>query len=86
MCRNLLMENEFAGRQAPEIVSRLSLSETPHSSPVRHSVIDEKSPLATCAYIDLNPVVDGVAMVTEAPIPRLRRVSSTSRPRAVPAT
>ena len=30
------------------------------------AILDEESPLATCAYIDLNPVAAGVVAVPEA--------------------
>ena len=51
------------------------------------AILDEESLLATCAYIDLNPVAAGIAEVPEASaIPRSSNGSSMSRNRGEPRT
>ena len=52
------------------------------------AILDEESLLATCAYIDLNPVAAGIAEVPEAErsIPRSSNGSSMSRSRGEPTT
>ena len=51
------------------------------------AILDEESLLATCAYIDLNPVAAGIAEVPEASaIARSSNGSSMSRNRVEPRT
>jgi hypothetical protein len=52
----------------PEVLDRPSLESQSRSWALVQSVaiLDEESLLATCAYIDLNPVAAGIAEVSEA--------------------
>ena len=51
------------------------------------AILDEESLLATCAYIDLNPVAAGIAEVPEASEhTSIKQRVSTSRPKGGPRT